>query len=96
MERIKIENNKETNTDFVKLFDGNLEGWNMIGNGSFEIILENVKDKKQNPLLMTQGDMGLLWYYKKNFKDFILMLEWSVTHNTLFMTCGYTALFDSS
>jgi hypothetical protein len=96
LERIKIENKKETNTDFVKLFDGNLEGWNMIGNGSFEIIHENVKDKKQHPLLMTQGDMGLLWYYKKNFKDFILMLEWSVTHNTLFKTCGYTALFDSS
>jgi len=68
LERIKIENNKETNTDFVKLFDGNLKGWNLIGNGSFEIILENVKDKKQHPLLMTQGDMGLLWYYKKNSK----------------------------
>jgi hypothetical protein len=68
----------------------------MIGNGGFEIILENVKDKKQHPLLMTQGDMGLLWYYKKKFKDFILMLECRVTHNTLFMTCGYTALFDSS
>jgi hypothetical protein len=46
---IKIENNKETNTDFVKLFDGNLKGWNMIGNDSFKIILENVKDKKQHP-----------------------------------------------
>jgi hypothetical protein len=70
LKRIKIENNKETNTDFVKLFDGNLEGWNwnMIGNGSFEIILENVKDKKQHPLLMTQRDPGLLWYYKKNFR----------------------------
>ena len=24
--------------------------------------------------------MGLLWHYKKKFKDFILMLEWRVTH----------------
>jgi hypothetical protein len=95
LERIKIENNKETNTYFVKLFDKNLKGWNMIGNGSFEIILENVKDKKPHPLLMTQGDRDYYGIIKKS-SDFILMLEWSVTHNTLFMTCGYTALFDSS
>ena len=41
---------------------------------------ENKYDKKQHPLLKTQGGMGLLWYYKKKFKDFILMLEWRVTH----------------
>ena len=31
-------------------------------------------------MLKTQGGMGLLWHYKKKFKDFILMLEWRVTN----------------
>jgi len=54
----------------------------MIGNGSFAIISKEGEDdkKQQHPLLMTQGGMGLLWYCKKKFKDFILMLEWKVTH----------------
>ena len=80
MESKKIDANEETNTGFVKLFNGNLDGWKMIGNGSFTIIFENKDDKKQHPLLKTQGGMGLLWYYKKKFKDFTLMLEWRVTH----------------
>lgn len=80
MESKKIEGNEETNTDFVKLFNGNMDGWKMIGNGSFAIIFEDGDDKKQHPLLETQGGMGLLWHYKKKFKDFILMLEWRVTH----------------
>ena len=68
------------NTDFVKLFNGTLDGWKMIGNGSFLIIFEDGDDKKQHPLLKTLGGMGLLWHHKKKFKDFILMLEWKVTH----------------
>ena len=81
MESRKTNGSEETNTDFVRLFNGNLDDWEMIGNGSFEIISEEGEDdKKQHPLLMTQGGMGLLWYYKKKFKDFILMLEWRVTH----------------
>lgn len=41
----------------------------MAGKGSFAILQnENV--------LHTQGGMGLLWYYKRKFKDFILGLEW--------------------
>jgi hypothetical protein len=80
LESKKIDGNEETNTDFVKLFNGNLDGWKMIGNGSFTIIFENKDDKKQHPLLKTQGGMGLLWYYKMKFKDFTLMLEWRVTH----------------
>ncbi len=76
-----MNSNEETNTDFVKLFNGNLDGWEMIGNGSFAIIFEyGEDDKKHHPLLMTEGGMGLLWYYKKKFKDFVLRLEWRVTH----------------
>ena len=60
------------NTGFVKLFNGSLDCWKMIGNGNFVIIFEDTDNQKQHPLLMTQGGMGLLWYYKKKFKDFIL------------------------
>lgn len=41
----------------------------MAGKGSFAILQnENV--------LQTQGGMGLLWYYRMKFIDFILELEW--------------------
>ena len=79
MESNKIVDNEEKNTDFVNLFDGNLDGWIMIGDGSFAIIFEEGDYKKQFPLLKTQGGMGLLWYSKKKFKDFILRLDWKVT-----------------
>jgi hypothetical protein len=81
LESKRTNSSEETNTDFVSLFNGNLDGWEMIGNGIFEIISEEGEhDKKQHPLFKTQGGMELLWYYKKKFKDFILMLEWRVTH----------------
>ncbi len=63
----------QNNNTFVKLFDGKtLNGWNMAGKGNF-LIIESQK------ALLTQGGMGLLWYYKKKFKDFILTLEWKVS-----------------
>ena len=67
-----IKNNKI----FVQLFDGKtLDGWKMAGKGNF-IIIESEK------ALLTQGGMGLLWYYKKKFKDFILTLEWKVSNRS--------------
>ena len=63
----------QNNNIFVKLFDGKtLDGWKMAGKGNF-LIIESEK------ALLTQGGMGLLWYYKKKFKDFILTLEWKVS-----------------
>ena len=44
----------------------------MAGKGTFVIL------QKENAL-QTQGGMGLLWYYKKKFKDFILELEWKAS-----------------
>jgi hypothetical protein len=65
-----IKNNKI----FVQLFDGKtLDGWKMAGKGNF-IIIEREK------ALLTHSGMGLLWYYKKKFKDFILTLEWKVSN----------------
>jgi Domain of Unknown Function (DUF1080) len=67
-----IKNNKI----FVQLFDGKtLDGWKMAGKGNF-IIIESEK------ALLTHGGMGLLWYYKKKFKDFILTLEWKVSNRS--------------
>ena len=67
-----IKNNKT----FVQLFDGKtLDGWKMAGKGNF-IIIESEK------ALLTHGGMGLLWYYKKKFKDFILTLEWKVSNRS--------------
>lgn len=63
----------QNNNTYVKLFDGKtLDGWKMAGKGNF-LIIESQK------ALLTQGGMGLLWYYKKKFKDFILTLEWKVS-----------------
>jgi hypothetical protein len=67
-----IKNNKI----FVQLFDGKtLDGWKMAGKGNF-IIIESEK------ALLTHGGMGLLWYYKKKFKDFILTLDWKVSNRS--------------
>ncbi|MDW3605265.1 MAG: DUF1080 domain-containing protein [Nitrososphaeraceae archaeon] len=66
--------NIRNNKIFVQLFDGKtLDGWKMAGKGNF-IIIESEK------VLLTHGGMGLLWYYKKKFKDFILTLEWKVSN----------------
>jgi hypothetical protein len=61
---------------FVKLFDGKtLDGWKMAGKGNF-IIIESERG------LLTQGGMGLLWYYKKKFRNFILTIEWKVSNRS--------------
>jgi Domain of Unknown Function (DUF1080) len=68
--------NFQNNKTFVKLFDGKtLDGWKIAGRGNF-IIIKNEK------ALLTQGGLGLLWYYKKKFKDFILTLEWKVSNRS--------------
>ena len=59
--------------NFLNLFNGEtLNDWKMAGKGTFVIL------QKENAL-QTQGGMGLLWYYKKKFKDFILELEWKAS-----------------
>ncbi len=59
MESKKIDGNEETNTDFAKLFNGNLDGWEMIGNGSFIIIFEDGDDKKQQYPLLKGYELSL-------------------------------------
>jgi hypothetical protein len=60
-------------TNFLNLFKGvTLDGWKMAGKGSFIIL-------QKESALQTEGGMGLLWYYKKKFKDFTLELEWKAS-----------------
>jgi len=59
--------------EFTYLFDGQtLDGWRMAGPGRF-VIVESDKS------LQSQGGMGLLWYTKKKYKDFVLKLDWKVS-----------------
>lgn len=80
MKTRKAETSEKKIKDFVKLFDGTLNNWKMSGKGKFAVVFEKGDEEKLHPCLKTQGGMGLLWYHKKKFKDFILMLEWKVTN----------------
>jgi hypothetical protein len=64
--------------DFVNLFDGTLNGWQMAGKGGFKVMFEKRQQQVKQPLLKTYGGMGLLWYCTKKFRDFVLRLEWKV------------------
>ena len=56
----------------IVLFDGStLDGWAHTGAGYF-----NVDEKDQ--CLVSQGGMGMLFYYDRQFEDFELNLEFSV------------------
>ena len=55
---------------FVAIFDGKgLDGWKQIGGGGFKLVDGTIE---------SYDGMGLLWYSKKSYKDFILRLEWKV------------------
>jgi hypothetical protein len=57
---------------FTSLFDGaTLDGWQEAGPGGFSIV---------DGMLQSFGGMGLLWYTKKQFGDFILKADWKVVH----------------
>jgi hypothetical protein len=57
---------------FAPLFDGaTLDGWQEAGPGGFNII---------DGMLQSFGGMGLLWYTKKQFGDFVLKVDWKVLH----------------
>ncbi len=59
--------------EFTYLFDGrSMDGWHMAGLGKFVLL----KDDKS---LRSEGGMGLLWYAKKKYKDFILKVDWKVS-----------------
>jgi hypothetical protein len=67
-----VQANDASEHGFEHLFDGiNLGLWKMAGQGRLVMMGEGV--------LETEGGMGLLWYAKQPFSDFVLKLEWMAT-----------------
>ncbi len=61
----------EDEPGFVQLFNGkDLTGWRHAGPGEFTV---------ENGELATHGGMGMLWYEKEMFKDFVLRVDWKVS-----------------
>jgi hypothetical protein len=59
--------------NFVSIFDGKtLNGWKMAGDGRFVII-------ESDAALQSDKGGGLLWYSEKEYKDFILKLDWKIS-----------------
>lgn len=59
---------------YTSLFDGaTLDGWAQAGPGGFTVV---------DGMLQSYGGMGLLWYTKKQFSDFILKCDWKEVHWT--------------
>ena len=68
-----MDNDEDDSDEFTYLFDGRtLDGWRMAGPGKF-VLFESDKS------LQSEGGMGLLWYTKKKYKDFVLKLDWKVS-----------------
>ncbi|MFL6413941.1 MAG: DUF1080 domain-containing protein [Nitrososphaeraceae archaeon] len=71
-----INKNDDTNNysnEFTYLFNGkSIDGWRMAGPGKFVFI-------EYDKSLQSEGGMGLLWYTKKKYKDFVLRIDWKVS-----------------
>jgi hypothetical protein len=72
MEGTSFKNNSnEEQRDFKAIFDGtSLHGWKRCGPGTFDFI---------DNTITSNGGMGLLWYTKKKFRDFILRVHWKTS-----------------
>ena len=65
--------NYEDDNEFRYLFDGRaIDGWHMAGPGKF-VLVESDKS------LQSEGGMGLLWYTKEKYKDFVLKVDWKIS-----------------
>jgi hypothetical protein len=61
----------EDDYDFKTILDGtSLRGWKMCGQGMFTL---------GNKMIISSGGIGLLWYTKKKFLDFILKVNWKTS-----------------
>jgi hypothetical protein len=66
------DNNNNDNNEFTYLFNGqSIDGWHMAGSGKFVLV-------EYDKSLRSEGEMGLLWYTKKKYKDFVLKIDWKV------------------
>jgi len=57
--------------EFRAILPADLAGWQMAGSGGFVA---------NNGVVESQGGIGLLWYTREQFKDFLLKLDWRAAH----------------
>lgn len=55
-------------TGFVPLGTGGLDGWKMVGAGSFVELGGNI--------IESAGGIGLLWFTRQQFQNFVLRVDW--------------------
>lgn len=61
--------------DWVTLFDGSsLDDWTHVGPGGFSV--------EENGTLKSEGGMGLLYYGRRSFTDYVLELEYKTSSDT--------------
>ena len=66
-------NNNNDSNEFTYLFHGrSMDGWRMAGTGKFVLV-------EYDKSLRSEGGMGLLWYTKKQYRDFTLKVDWKVS-----------------
>lgn len=71
---IPLQSSTGVEPGFTPLFDGaTLDGWQEAGPGAFKVV---------DGMLQSSGGMGLLWYTRKQFRDFVLKVDWKVLHIT--------------
>ena len=52
----------------LSLLTASLDGWQMAGSGRFSVVGSNTVE--------SEGGIGLLWYAKEEFSDFLLTVQW--------------------
>jgi choline dehydrogenase-like flavoprotein len=58
-----------TSATFRPLFSGSRQGWQMSGGGDFLTLFGTILEARPNGL-------GLLWYTRETFKNFVLSVDW--------------------
>jgi hypothetical protein len=67
-----MSNNNNDSNEFTYLLDGrNIDGWRMAGPGKFVL-------DEYDRSLRSEGGMGLFWYTKRKYKNFVLKVDWKV------------------
>ena len=62
---------KQKESEWLSLFNGrDLDGWQQVGPGSFEVV---------DHMLKTQGGMGMLWYTREKFANFVIRVVFKLT-----------------
>ncbi len=70
MTRTAVHHEYDGNYETILDATTNLHDWKMCGPGMFDL---------EDSVIISNGGMGLLWYTKKKFRDFILRVNWKTS-----------------